>query len=555
MLNVRRRRWCGRLVLAATVTMVGSAAGAVVPARVAAVPAPAARAAAIDVTVTTREVAPAAVDVPVLMYHYIRLNPVASDSLGYHLSVTPENFSLQAALLKQIGYHPITMDAVVAALTSGARLPPRPVVLTFDDGYADFATTATPILRSLGFVGTDYVVPGFIGRSNYMSMAQLQTVVRDGMWIGGHTMFHLPLAGMPVDAQRQAISQCRQLLRSWTGQPVESFAYPYGSYDRATPGLVAEAGFTNGLTTRDGSHEDLAGRFVLPRVRVDGSDTLASFAKRLGIPLPGPANTAFWRDLRATAEAARHGGIVSLVPSPDGAGYGLVDRDGRIHEFGDFADHGSLTGQHLNGPLVGGAPSPGGLGYWLVGADGGVFPFGAAAGHGSTGNVQLNQPILGMSVTPDGRGYWLVAGDGGVFPFGDAVGYGSTGGIHLNKAVVGMASTPDGGGYWLVAADGGVFPFGDAQGYGSTGGVHLNQPVVGMAATPSGHGYWLVARDGGIFPFGDAVEHSFGSTGGTHLNSPITGMAPTAAGDGYWLVAADGGIFTFGAARGFGSAA
>jgi peptidoglycan/xylan/chitin deacetylase (PgdA/CDA1 family) len=497
--------------------------------------------------------APSAVYVPVLMYHYIRVNPVATDSLGFHLSVTPEHFSLQMALLKQSGFHPITMDAVMARLTGGPALPARPVVLTFDDGYADFATTATPILRSLGFVGTDYVIPGFIGRANYMSLEQLQTVVRDGMWIGGHTMFHVDLARLSMDAQRQTIAQSRQMLRSWTGQPVESFAYPYGSYSAVTPGLVAEAGFTNALTTRDGRRLDVGARFVLPRVRVDGADNLQSLANKLGIALPTPSDTAFWTDLRGTAEAARHGGIVGLLPASDSGGYALIDRDGRVHEFGDFEDHGSLLGQYVNRPVVGAALSPGGHGYWLVGADGGIFPFGDAGGYGSTGGLRLNRPILGMAATPDGGGYWLVAGDGGVFPFGDAVGYGSIGGMRLNQPVVGMAATPDGAGYWLVAADGGVFPFGDAVGYGSTGGTHLNSPIAGMAATPSGLGYWVVAGDGGVFPFGDAV--GYGSTGGIHLNSPITAMATTASANGYWLVARDGGVFPFGAALGMGSAA
>src|SRR5262245_26844927 len=77
------------------------------------------------------------VRVPILMYHYIRVNPVAQDRAGADLSVTPRDFTLQMQLLVATGFQSISLDDLTAALTSGRALPPRPVVLTFDDGYED----------------------------------------------------------------------------------------------------------------------------------------------------------------------------------------------------------------------------------------------------------------------------------------------------------------------------------------------------------------------------------------------------------------------------------
>src|SRR5260221_3090993 len=78
--------------------------------------------------------------VPVLMYHYIRVNPDPNDKVGFNLSVTPWDFSAQLDWLAQHGYHSITLDDLGANLFYHIKLPPKPVVLTFDDGYRDFYT-------------------------------------------------------------------------------------------------------------------------------------------------------------------------------------------------------------------------------------------------------------------------------------------------------------------------------------------------------------------------------------------------------------------------------
>ena len=492
-----------------------------------------------------------ALEVPVLMYHYIRVNPDPRDVLGRHLSVSPETFSLQMALLRRSGFTAVTMHQVADSLDGSTGLPPRPIAITFDDGYADVASIATPVLRHLGLAGTAYLVPGFVGRPGYVTRPQVDGLVTEGMEIGAHTMHHDDLPTLSPGDQEATIRSSREVLRTWTGQRVDSFAYPFGHRDAAALGAVSRAGFRTATTTDPGRLLSADARLSLPRVRVDGDDGLTGFAAHLGVPLPPSSDRAWWQGLQATADQARHGGIVAALPGADGRGYGLVDADGRIHAFGSFTDAGSLVGMHLNRALVGGAARHQG-GYWLLGGDGGVFPFGGAPGHGSLGAVRLNAPVIAMAATPSGEGYWLVAADGGVFPFGDARGFGSLGGRHLNRPIVAMVATPDGGGYWLMALDGGVFPFGNAVGHGSLGATRLNQPVVAAGGTTTGRGYWLVAADGGVFPFGDA--QGWGSLGNARLNEPITAFAASSSG-GYWLVARDGGVFPFGGAVGAGSAA
>ena len=84
------------------------------------------------------------------MYHYIRVNPDPRDRVGFALSVTPAAFHAQMDYLARNHFHVIPLSQAVAAIRTHGPLPSRPVVLTFDDGYADFYTAAVPEMRRTG---------------------------------------------------------------------------------------------------------------------------------------------------------------------------------------------------------------------------------------------------------------------------------------------------------------------------------------------------------------------------------------------------------------------
>jgi len=220
----------------------------------------------------------AAISVPILTYHWIRVNPVPSDQLGFHLSVTPTNFAQQMAFLHYAGVHPITLAEAMAALQTGRRLPSRPVILTFDDGYGDFASRATPVLQRYGFVATDFVVSGFVNRPAYMTVAQIHEVEAAGMVIGCHTVNHLDLARIPPAVAQAQITVSHQALQELLGHPVLDFAYPYGDWDPAVARMVLADGFREAVTTASGTELQVSNRATWPRLHVDGADTLAQFA-------------------------------------------------------------------------------------------------------------------------------------------------------------------------------------------------------------------------------------------------------------------------------------
>lgn len=237
------------------------------------------------------------VTLPILLYHYIRVNPEAQGKPGWDLSVSPVEFERQMAYLRAAGAHTITMTQLMRALSTGAALPPRAVALTFDDGYADFATAAAPIMERYGEVGTDYVVSGFVGRPNYMTADQVLQVAAAGMAIGAHTVHHINLTKAPLAVAAYEIEGSKQDLEGMLQRPVNDFAYPYGGRDPEVEKLVERAGFHDAVTTEPGSTQYLSQRFELRRVRVGAGDGVTVFARKALLPppaydVPPPPDTA-----------------------------------------------------------------------------------------------------------------------------------------------------------------------------------------------------------------------------------------------------------------------
>ena len=221
---------------------------------------------------------PSSINVPILTYHYIRVNPDRNDRMGFALSVTPSDFAAQMDWLAQNGYHTITTEDLYTYLNRYGGLPSKPVILTFDDGYADFYTTALPILRSHGFVAVSYVVSGFVGWPGYMTSAQIREADRSGMEIGSHTVNHANLANVSAGAVRTQIVQSKEFLEQVVGHPVSSFCYPSGKYTSAVASAVAAAGYHDATTTTYGYSYTLANRYVWSRLRVSGGETRDQFA-------------------------------------------------------------------------------------------------------------------------------------------------------------------------------------------------------------------------------------------------------------------------------------
>jgi len=203
--------------------------------------------------------------VPILMYHYIRPMPGPKDKLGQGLTVTPDTFSKQLDILEQKGYQTISF-AMLA--DTGAALPPKPVILSFDDGYQDAYDAAFPALLSHHMTGTFYVISGFVGKPNYATWDELQKMTASGMEIGAHTVNHLNLSSLSYAQQYVQIVHSIQTIDDTLHIHVLSLAYPAGRYNADSIKICRQAGMKFAVTTHLGVATSQYNSMELPRVRI-----------------------------------------------------------------------------------------------------------------------------------------------------------------------------------------------------------------------------------------------------------------------------------------------
>jgi peptidoglycan/xylan/chitin deacetylase (PgdA/CDA1 family) len=219
---------------------------------------------------------PNQVIVPILLYHHIGFS--LKDQSVYYVS--PEAFDRQMNLLYQWGYRTISMELLVRAIREGAELPPKPIILTFDDGGESTYTTALPIMQRYHFTGVSYIVYYYVGITNYMNADQIRVLYAAGWEIGSHSLSHVDLTSRP-DRQEDEIVQSRRQLESLLGVPILSFAYPFGAYDESSLGYVHFAGYTSAMGLGNESLQGATNLFYLYRQAVRGTDDLPTFASRL----------------------------------------------------------------------------------------------------------------------------------------------------------------------------------------------------------------------------------------------------------------------------------
>lgn len=233
----------------------------------------------------------------VLGYHGVRPANAVGDLPFGNLHIAVEVFEEHCRVLTE-NCHPIGLDAWCSADEGGRALPPRPVLLTFDDGYRSMFELARPILRRYWIPAAVFVCSkpvhdqqlfwfdavarqrgdGAVSEARAqaggawrelaaacatpaeegdplapMTCNQVAQLAAEGFTIGAHTASHAPLADLSCDEQRRELETCRDALADWTGQRIDALAYPWGKlgadYTSETVDLAANAGFRIAFST------------------------------------------------------------------------------------------------------------------------------------------------------------------------------------------------------------------------------------------------------------------------------------------------------------------
>lgn len=226
--------------------------------------------------------------VPVLDYHLVCSDP---PSAMERWSVTPEAFQRQMAYLSRRGYHTITVEQLWEYLTRGTALPPRPVCLTFDDGYRNNRTHAFPILARYGFSATVFLVADFLGGVNewdrtdprpaLLSWEEILDNPGPTISFQSHSLSHKKLTQIPLEEAQREIGLSAEILSQGLGSPVDFFAYPYGKFDERIRDLAAAHGYKAAFSVQPGHCRPKDDLHRLKRTEIFHSDSMLDFILKL----------------------------------------------------------------------------------------------------------------------------------------------------------------------------------------------------------------------------------------------------------------------------------
>ena len=227
---------------------------------------------------------------PILMYHQVA--DTGSPSRA-RWRVPLERFKAQLAYLREAGFYSVRLDEWRSAAARRQALPGRAVMITFDDGYLDFAAHAWPLLQQYGFSAVLFVVSERVGRSNdwdraeaagdrLMDWDQLRRLRDEGLEIGSHSATHPWLRSLPVAEIVREAATSKATIQRELKQSVISFAYPFGDHDVAIQHLVGACGYEQGFHCYPSGRSPLNGDLMnQPRIEILGDDDLPGFIAKL----------------------------------------------------------------------------------------------------------------------------------------------------------------------------------------------------------------------------------------------------------------------------------
>lgn len=211
------------------------------------------------------------VTVPILLYHHI-----TADLDGSRYNVDPAIFDEQMQWLADNHYSTITVSQVAELILNGGQMPPRPVVITFDDGNIDIYQNAFPILQKYGFIATFYIVDRYINGKDMITTDEVKVLIENGWEIGSHSKYHTNLLNADADLETE-VRMSKLDMEERLGVPINSFAYPFGSADANVIGKVIRSGYTSAVGLGQSITHGYYDVFYLNRIEIQADYDMQKF--------------------------------------------------------------------------------------------------------------------------------------------------------------------------------------------------------------------------------------------------------------------------------------
>lgn len=253
---------------------------------------------------------PGGVKVLILTYHH--LVPEEYNNPKNPYTVTRENFESQMRFLVEAGYNTISLKQYIDFLRGFDHLPSKPVIVTFDDGYASNYHLAFPVLKELGMKAVIFVVGAWVldedvpyapEMMDFISWSQLKEMVEWGVFeVQSHTFDAHKRVGLGSTLTSRVKKECgswesrtefqerilqdlakfRTVIEDILSHPVYAIAFPYGRYTAETLEIVRQEEYSLALTTKKGVNIGNVDPFTLKRIDILNKDSLEKFKRKLG---------------------------------------------------------------------------------------------------------------------------------------------------------------------------------------------------------------------------------------------------------------------------------
>lgn len=253
--------------------------------------------------------------VPVLVYHHLQKEGTFNPRKYRRVIVDPERFEKQMLYLKESGYHTITLEDLRDFVLYNKSLPPKPIVITFDDGYLSNYTYAYPVLKKLGMKAVINIIVSYVPdevnnqKSNlhapHFTWKQAKEMVDSGVieieshtynlhGYGSNGFRKIPMIMGPViinghletmEEYKQRLYTdfllSREIIKERIGKVPICLAYPFGSGNRISDEIAREVGFEMAFGIREGVNYHGDNIMRLKRITVTDSDTGQDIVERI----------------------------------------------------------------------------------------------------------------------------------------------------------------------------------------------------------------------------------------------------------------------------------
>jgi peptidoglycan/xylan/chitin deacetylase (PgdA/CDA1 family) len=218
--------------------------------------------------------------VPALCYHQVREYSAADSGGARSLICPPAVLERHLRALSEAGMQPVTSTQLVDHLEWGAPLPPRPVMISFDDASAGHFSAALPILQRLEIPATFFIMTVVLDKPGWLSRDQVRRLDHAGMTIGVHTWDHHRVTTYTGPDWARQLERPKAELEDLVGHRLEMFAYPYGAWNSAVLPHVQQAGYRAAFQLTDQPPDPQQPLLTIRRVLTSsGWDTDALLAR------------------------------------------------------------------------------------------------------------------------------------------------------------------------------------------------------------------------------------------------------------------------------------